>query len=213
MQIYKKLSEIYSYKTILKFNNNWQCLVAIMLSAQCRDVMVNKVTDTLFKKRPDVKDYLSNGFENEISSLNLYKTKAKNILSCANILIDKYGGVVPSSMDDLINLPGVGRKTANAVLFHCYNKSVGIVVDTHVTRVSNRLGLSTNHNAEKIEKDLCKIFPENMWGRISNLMIGLGRDKCSPKNPKCDTCSINKYCDYFNSTEKKVNKQPGVFIR
>ena len=184
-------------RIILKYKNNWELLVATILSAQCTDEQVNKVTDKLFKKYKNIKDYSNadlSQFENDIRSTGFFKNKAKNIIGSAKKIISDFNSKVPSSMEELIILPGVARKTANVVLFNAFNKTEGIAVDTHVRRLSLRLGLSTETKPEKIEEVLMKKVPKNSWGEITYLLIGHGRYVCNAKKPLCLKCALGHLC-------------------
>lgn len=173
-----------------------QLLVATILSAQCTDERVNKVTPGLFKKYHSASDFANakpQVFEQEIKSTGFYKNKTKSIISCCKELVSKYNGKVPDNITELTKLPGVGRKTANVVLGNAFGVP-GIVVDTHVKRVSYRLGLTKNTDPEKIEFDLMKIIPKEQWIHFSNALIYHGRRTCVAKKPKCDICILQKYC-------------------
>ena len=197
-KILKLLEDNYpAAKTALKFANPWELLVATILSAQCTDKRVNIVTEKLFKKYPGVKSFANaeqENFEKDIHSTGFYKNKTKNIISSAKMLIKEFKGKVPGTMDDLLKLPGVARKTANVVTYNAFGKIYGITVDTHVGRLAQRLGFTKEKNAGKIESDLMKIFPKNLWGRISHLLIEHGRKSCKAKNPACETCFLNNLC-------------------
>jgi endonuclease-3 len=184
-------------KCSLDFHNPLQLLVATILSAQCTDKRVNMVTPGLFKKYPKAADYAKarlEEFEQEIKSTGFYRNKAKSIIAMAGELVEKYGGEVPRSMEELTSLPGVGRKTANVVLGNAFGISVGVVVDTHVARLSERLELSTQKTAEKIELDLMEVVPKQRWTLWSHLMIHHGRAICMARGPLCDQCPIFKNC-------------------
>jgi len=195
IEILKK--EYPNAKTELKHSNPFELLIATILSAQTKDTTINKITPILFKKYPtpqklaeaDLKDV-----EKIIKPTGFYKTKAKNIIETSKILVEKFGGKVPDNMEDLLKLKGVARKTANVVLSNAFNKNEGIVVDTHVKRISYRIGLSDNKDPLKIEQDLMKIFDKDDWGFISNALILHGRYICDAKKPKCDICKIEKLC-------------------
>jgi endonuclease-3 len=192
------LEKIYpDAKTALKFENPFQLLIATILSAQTTDERVNKVTSTLFKKFKKPEDFVNANLDEimkEIKSINFYRNKAKNIKKLSEILVKEFNGKVPDKMEELIKLPGVARKTANVVLSQAYGKAEGIVVDTHVRRVSNRLGLTKNTDAEKIEKDLMKIIPEEKWIDFPFRLILFGRNICKAKNPDCKNCPLYKIC-------------------
>lgn len=174
-----------------------ELLVATILSAQCTDERVNIVTETLFKKYRRAEDYAGadlKELEQDIRSTGFYHNKAKNIRNCCKLLIEKHGGKVPKTMEELLELPGVARKTANIVLQNAFGVVEGIAVDTHVRRVSQRLGLTENKNPDKIERDLMEIVPKDRWVRISDLFIFLGRYVCEARKPKCDACTLNELC-------------------
>jgi endonuclease-3 len=197
-EIINILEKIYpEAKTALKFENPFQLLIATILSAQTTDERVNKVTSTLFKKFKKPEDFVNANLDEimeEIKSINFYRNKAKNIKKLCEILVKEFNGKVPDKMEELIKLPGVARKTANVVLSQAYGKAEGIVVDTHVRRVSNRLGLTKNTDAEKIEKDLMKIIPEEKWVDFPFRLILFGRNICKAKNPDCKNCPLYKIC-------------------
>jgi len=174
--------------TALIFENPLELLVATILSAQCTDERVNRVTQALFKKYKSVEDYTRadlNTFEQEIRSTGFYKNKAKNIILASKKITREFDGKVPSEMENLITLPGVGRKTANIVLAFAFGKIEGIAVDTHVKRLSQRLGLSKNDNPDKIEQDLMELTPRRHWGELNSLLIEHGRKICFARNPLC----------------------------
>jgi endonuclease-3 len=207
-EIIRRLAKAYpDAKIALKFSNPMELLVATMLSAQCTDEVVNKITVPLFKKYPDVKDYASANieeFEQDIRSAGFYHNKAKNIIASAQLIIEKYRGNVPSNMADLIALPGVARKTANIVLYNAFGIIDGIAVDTHVSRLSQRLGLSKNTDPVKIEKDLMQIIPHKIWGSFSYLLIEHGRAVCIARKPKCKDCILNDICPSASLTAIKI---------
>jgi len=189
----------------LNFSNVFELMVATILSAQCTDKRVNIVTSTLFKKYKTVKDYANadlKEFENDIKSTGFYRNKAKNIIETANIVLNKFDGIVPKTMEELTTLKGVARKTANIVLGSGYGINVGIAVDTHVIRLTNLIGLSKNSDPKKIEKDLMKIVPKKYWKNISFMIQTLGRRVCIARRPKCDICPVNKLCNYYNKKVK-----------
>jgi len=183
--------------TALSFRNPLQMLVATMLSAQCTDVKVNQVTERLFKKYRTLDDYAQADaaeFEKDIKSTGFFRSKTKSIIATARMIKEEFNGKVPDTMEELLKLPGVARKTANIVLYNAYGKNEGIAVDTHVRRLSQRLGLSKNNDPNKIEQDLIKLVPRQKWGRITNLLIDHGRAVCISRKPKCQTCFLNDYC-------------------
>jgi len=183
----------------LHFHNPIEILVSTILSAQCTDKRVNLVTKDLFKKYKTVKDYAKANlktFETQIRSTGFYRAKAKNIINSAKQISKEFKGKVPDAMQDLVKLPGVARKTANIVLYNGFGKIEGIAVDTHVKRVSHRLGLTKHMDPVKIEQDLMKQFPRKEWGRISHLLIAHGRAVCDARKPKCPTCTLRRVCPY-----------------
>ncbi len=189
----------------LEFSNVFELMVATILSAQCTDKRVNIVTSTLFKKYRTIKDYANadlKEFENDIKSTGFYRNKAKNIIETANIVLNKFDGVVPKTMEELTTLKGVARKTANIVLGSGYGINVGIAVDTHVIRLTNLIGLSKNSDPKKIEQDLMKIIPKKYWKNISFMIQTLGRRVCIARRPKCDICPINKLCNHYSKKVK-----------
>ena len=167
--------------------------MATILSAQCRDDVVNSVTARLFKKYKTVADFTKLNAE-DIKSITFFNNKAKSIREASKILMEKHGGKVPHTMEDLIMLPGVGRKTANAILINAFDKVSGVVVDTHVIRVAYRLGLTRNTNPEKIEKDLMAVVPKSEWKRITWLFKDHGRAVCKAPVPVCSKCVLNSIC-------------------
>ena len=186
----------------LNFSNVFELMVATILSAQCTDKRVNIVTSSLFKKYKTIQDYAKadlKEFEQGIKSTGFYRNKAKNIIETANIVLNKFNGVVPKTMEELITLKGVARKTANIVLGSGYGITAGIAVDTHVIRLTNLIGLSKNSDPKKIEQDLMKIIPKKNWENISFVIQTLGRRVCIARRPKCDICPINKLCNHYKS--------------
>lgn len=184
-------------KTALNYGNPLELLVATVLSAQCTDERVNKVTKNLFKKYRTAADYANADLaelQQEVRSTGFFRNKAKNIKMTAGILVKKFNGEVPKTMEELIELPGVARKTANIVLQNAYDVVVGIAVDTHVRRVSKRLRLTENEDQDKIEQDLMRIIPRKEWKRITDLLIILGRNVCIARKPRCRECILNKLC-------------------
>jgi endonuclease-3 len=181
----------------LNFSNPLQLLVATILSAQCTDVRVNIVTRDLFHRLRTAKDFANvsqEDLEQQIQSTGFYRNKATNIRAMARDLVDKYDGQVPRTMDELTGLAGVGRKTANVVLGNAYGINVGITVDTHVTRVAGRLGLTKHSNAVKIEQDLMPIVPQDDWALWSHLLIHHGRSICVARKPRCSECPLKDLC-------------------
>ncbi len=184
-------------RTALNYRNPFELLAATMLSAQTTDVHVNKVTENLFKKYKTINDYANaelDMLKQDISSINFYNNKAKNIQASAKMIIEKFNSKVPKSMDELVLLPGVARKTANIVLSNAYGINEGIAVDTHVKRLSYKLGLTKNEDPIKIEKDLMAVTPKESWGEISHLLILHGRKVCQAKKPKHRECVLYDMC-------------------
>jgi endonuclease-3 len=184
-------------KIALHYTNPLELLVATILSAQCTDERVNMVTKTLFKKYTKAEDYANadlKALEQDIRSTGFYRNKAKNIKKCCQLLVEKYNSKIPSTMAELLELPGVARKTANIVLSNAYGFIEGVAVDTHVRRLAQRLGLTESDDPAKIEADLMNIVPRDKWMRITDLLIFHGRRICVAKKPKCDACVLNKIC-------------------
>jgi endonuclease III len=178
-------------------SNPLELLIATILSAQCTDAQVNIVTATLFRKYPRCQDYVAatqEEMERDLNSITFFRNKTKAIQKACRILLEKYDGQVPRTMDELIELPGVGRKTANVVLGTAFGIPTGVVVDTHVMRVSQRLGLTRNKDPEKIEADLMEIIPKKEWIDFSHRVILHGRRVCKARKPVCDACAIEKPC-------------------
>ena len=192
-------------KAELNFTNPFELLIATILSAQCTDVRVNKTTDSLFKELKTPEDYIELGQEElgkRIYSCGFYKNKSKNIIEACKIIIDKYNGKVPDTIEELMKLPGVGRKTANVVASNAFGVPA-IAVDTHVFRVSNRIGLADSKNVLDTEKDLMDNIDKNMWTKAHHLIIFHGRRICKARNPLCEECPIRPYCLYYKSGGKR----------
>ena len=202
LEILKRLNKAYPKpKTALNFSDPFQLLVATILSAQTTDVLVNKVTENLFRKYRTVKDYADASLETlqkDTGSVNFYKTKAKNIQAGAKIIVAQFNSQVPKTMNELTSLPGVARKTANIILSNAFGIHEGIAVDTHVKRLSYRLGLTKNADPVKIEKDLMAITPKKEWGNISNLLIFHGRKICQARKPDHQECVLSNICPSRN---------------
>jgi endonuclease-3 len=185
-------------RTALNFSNELELLVATVLSAQCTDERVNLVTESLFKKYLAAQDYaLANrdALEEDIHPTGFFRQKAKAIQEICQGLVERFGGEIPRRLDDLVSLPGIGRKTANLVLSEAFGMP-GIIVDTHVKRVAGRIGLTRETEPVKIEFDLMDYVPREDWSRLSNLLIFHGRKTCVARRPKCPRCSIRELCDY-----------------
>ena len=198
MKIIELLEKQYpSAKTALNWTHPLELLVATMLSAQTTDVRVNIVTQTLFRKYKTAKDYANvdtKELEQDIHSTGFYHNKARNLKASCQLLIEKFHGQVPKTMDELLELPGVARKTANIVLYNAYGITDGIAVDTHVMRLSQRLGLTEEKDQNKIEQDLMALTPKEKWMPLTDLLIFHGRQVCMAKKPRCDICVLNKIC-------------------
>ena len=211
--ILKLLDERYGTDIIcyLDHENAWQLLIATILSAQCTDARVNVVTKDLFRKYPGV-EYFARAdlkeLEQDIRSTGFYHNKAKNIIACCQDLVEKFGGEVPESIEDLTSLAGVGRKTANVIRGNIYNEP-SIVVDTHVKRISNRLGLTKEEDPVKVEYDRMKVLPKDHWILYNLQIIALGREICKAPTAKCDACFLTEFCPYYkkNSGKKTTNKK------
>lgn len=182
----------------LRFENPFQLLIATILSAQCTDKRVNEVTKDLFKKYPDAFAFAGadrTELEEAIRSTGFFRNKAKNIISCSQELVARYGGEVPRTMEELNPLAGVGRKTANVVLGDAFGVP-GIVIDTHAKRLSQRLGFTAEENPEKIEYELMKIIPRESWTKFCHQLISHGRETCTARSPKCELCGLREHCEF-----------------
>ncbi|HBB88722.1 MAG TPA: endonuclease III [Blastocatellia bacterium] len=196
-------------KCSLNHSNAFELLIATILSAQCTDVRVNIVTQDLFRKYRKPEDYLKvpeKELQRDIRTTGFFRNKTKSIQGTAKVLTEQYGGKVPETMEELLELPGVARKTANVVMGNAFGIASGVVVDTHVTRLSHRLGLSAEKTAEKIENDLIVLVPKKDWVIFSHLLIAHGRAICKARNPLCDQCVIEKLCP---SSYLKTGVMPG----
>ncbi|HEX7330093.1 MAG TPA: endonuclease III [Pyrinomonadaceae bacterium] len=209
--IIRRLKRAYpDAKCSLNHTNPFELLVATILSAQCTDERVNMVTADLFRKYRKPEDYLNvspRELEKDIQSTGFFRNKTKSIQGASKMLTEQYGGQVPQTMDELLELPGVARKTANVVLGNAFDIHAGVVVDTHVTRLSHRLGLTQQKTAEKIEQDLIPIVPKKDWVLFPHLMIYHGRKICKARNPLCAECTIEKHCP---SSYLKTGVIPGT---
>jgi len=206
---YKKILELLKQtypnaKCALSYTTPWQLMVAVMLSAQCTDVRVNKVTPILFNKYPTVEDIYDMDIEDLkiiIHSTGFYNNKAKNMKRAAKMIVEEFNGDVPDNMKDLLSISGIARKSANVILSEWFKKDVGVVVDTHVKRLSNLIGFTNEKNPVKIEKDLMKLFKQSDWERLATVLVHHGRNICIARRPKCEICPINKLC---NSAFKNI---------
>ena len=204
-QILARLDERYGTEKIcyLNYNEPWQLLVAVILSAQCTDARVNIVTGPLFKRYPtpsDLAEADQKEVEEYIHSAGFYVTKARNIIACCRRLVDVYGGEVPKTLEELVTLAGVGRKTANVIRGNIYDDP-SIVVDTHVKRISGKLGFTKEKDPEKIEYDLMKVLPKDHWVLYNMHIITLGREICTARSPKCGQCFLKDLCPSGDKTE------------
>ena len=197
-EIIRRLAREYPGRgTALNFTSPLDLLVATILSAQSTDRQINKITPTLFRKYPTARAYAEadpEELENEIRSSGFFRNKAKNIRAAAKKIVEEFGGVVPRTMEELLTLPGVARKTANIVLNDGFGVVAGIAVDTHVKRLAGRLGLSGEKIPDRIERDLMELIPEKDWGRINYLLISHGRTVCSARRPLCGKCPLSDLC-------------------
>jgi endonuclease-3 len=196
-EIIKRLEKVFPDKLELNFSTPFELLVAVVLSAQERDAKINEITKDLFKKLNTPQQFANASLEEiekEISSVSFYKNKAKYIKQISQILVEKYGGEVPKSIEEIEKLPGIGRKSANMILYNAFGINEGIAVDRHVLRVSQRLGLTQQQKPEKAEQELMKLVPKDQWGKFSNLLILLGRYICTAQKPKHSECPLYDLC-------------------
>lgn len=203
-EILKRMDEAYGteYRCYLNHDNAWQLLIAVILSAQCTDARVNIVTADLFQKYDSLEKFANadiKEMEQDIHSTGFYHNKARNIILCARKLITEFGGEVPSGLEELTSLPGVGRKTANVIRGNIYNEP-SIVVDTHVKRISRRLGFTKEEDPVKIEFDLMKVLPKDHWILYNIQIITLGRTICTARSPKCSECFLSDLCKAGDKT-------------
>lgn len=205
IELIEKLIETYPDATCsLDFETPFQMVVAVMLSAQCTDERVNKTTPALFKRCKTIQDFADidiKELEKIIHPCGFYKNKAKNIKLCAKQVLEDFNGEVPETMEELITLAGVGRKSANVVMLEAFNNPKGIAVDTHAKRISNLIGLSKEKEPEKIEQDLIKIFPKEYFKDVNHILVWHGRNTCIARKPKCEECSVNYLCDYYQKNK------------
>ncbi len=194
-------------RVALSYATPFELLAATILSAQCTDKKVNEITKDLFKRLRSVDDFAkipAPELEKMVRPAGFYRTKAKNIINSAVIIRESYGGRVPDTMENLIKLPGVARKTANIVLSSVYKKAEGIAVDTHMKRLSGRIGLSEKTDPDKIERDLMQIVPEKEWIKFNYYMVSHGRGVCTARKPLCSCCKISRYCEYYRANLSAV---------
>ncbi len=213
-QIIAGLDQLYPGVTCaLTHRSAWELLVATILSAQCTDVRVNMVTPVLFEKYPTVQDFAAlepGQLEPDIRSTGFFRNKSKSVVGAARKIVADFGGNVPQTMEELLSLPGVARKTANVVLGTWFKKNEGVVVDTHVTRISRRLELTKQDDARKIEEDLMRIIPRERWTDFSHEVIWHGRKLCVARGPKCADCGLEKLCHAADKTWSTVEIHPGA---
>jgi len=213
-EILKRLDELYPDVTCaLTHRTAWELLVATILSAQSTDVRVNMVTPELFKKYPTVRDFAKlepQQLEPDIRSTGFFRNKSKSVVGAAKMIVDDFGGNVPEDMDDLLKVPGVARKTANVVLGTWFEKAEGVVVDTHVHRISRRLELTKNDDPKNIEQDLMKVIPRERWVLFSHQIIWHGRKLCLARSPKCVDCPLENICHAEDKTWSTVEKHKGA---
>ena len=186
----------------LDFKTPFQMVVAVMLSAQCTDERVNKTTPALFERCKTIQDFADidlKELEQIVHPCGFYKNKAKNIKLCSKQVLENFNGEVPQTMEELLILAGIGRKSANVILLEAFGIANGIAVDTHVKRISNRLGLSAKKEPEKIEQDLLKIFPKEDLKDINHLLVWHGRNTCDSRKPLCEKCTVKDYCKYYKT--------------
>lgn len=203
IEIIEILKKLYpDAKCSLDFKTPFQMMVAVVLSAQCTDARVNQITPSIFKKYPEPKDFANMDIsllEQLIHSCGFYKNKAKNIKAASEIIVNKYNGILPNTMEELTSLPGVGRKSANVIMLEAFNNPQGIAIDTHAKRISNRLGFSEKNDPLQIEEDLLKIFPKKYYYDVNHLLVWHGRNLCKAKKPDCNNCPLKKYCKYYKN--------------
>lgn len=211
VELIKILKEYYpDAKCSLDFSSPFELLVAVILSAQCTDARVNKTTPALFEKYNKPSDFAKldiSTIEEYIKPCGFHRNKAKNIKSLSVALLNDFNSIVPQNMDDLVKLPGIGRKSANVVMLEAFNNPQGIAIDTHAMRISNRLGLSKNSNPTKIEKDLITVIPKEYFKDVNHLFMWHGRNICKAQNPNCVSCPVKKFCSYNNNSIKQKKKK------
>lgn len=192
-------------KPALLFHSCFELLIAVILSAQCTDMQVNKVTPLLFGKWPNPSDLSAADIrevERIIKSTGFFRVKSRSIIACSKMLIERFNSKIPNTIDELLLLPGVGRKTANLILSACHDKP-GLIIDTHVSRVCYRLGFSENRDPYKIEKQLSRVLPSDHWTKASYALNSFGKKKCFSRNPDCFSCPVKIFCLYFRNLKEK----------
>lgn len=202
VKIIEELKKMYpDAKCSLDFSTPFEMGIAVMLSAQCTDERVNKITPILFEKYKKPEDYVKASLkeiEEIIKPCGFYKNKAKNLKGYAKDIVEKYNGKMPETMEELIKLPGIGRKSANVIMLEAFNNPQGIAVDTHAKRIANKMGLSKEKEPSKIEQDLIKQIPKKYFKDVNHLLVWHGRQTCNARKPKCEECRVNKYCELYN---------------
>jgi endonuclease-3 len=213
-EIFRILVQVYGGSLESQPSTAWgtpyQVLILTILSAQTTDLAVDRVRKSLFNQYPDpatLATAVPGEVEEIIHSLGFFRVKARHIIGTARALVERYAGRVPATMEDLLTLPGVGRKTANIVLYHAFGKNEGIAIDTHVRRLAHRIGFSDSHQQDVVESDLKPYFPRDQWGMLTDLFIAHGRTICTAQSPSCPICPINRFCRYFYHL---TGKEPGV---
>lgn len=205
-RIITELTKIYGERDdFLVFKTPFELVVAVMLSAQCTDKRVNMVTEKMFKIANTPQKFAKmsvEDIEKMISSISYYHTKARHIKECSMQIVEDFDGNVPNNMEDLMKLSGIGRKSANVIMLEAFGDCQGIAVDTHVFRISRRLGLSDKNEPKKVEQDLLKEFPKKYWPVVNHVLISHGRDVCKAINPKCEECIVAKWCKTAQSNDK-----------
>lgn len=201
IKIIENLKSTYPEATCsLNFKTSFELGIAVMLSAQCTDERVNKITPLLFAKYKKPEDYINTSIE-EIEKIikpcGFYKNKAKNVLGYAKMIVEKYNGKMPETMEELVKLPGIGRKSANVIMLEAFNNPQGIAVDTHAKRIANRIGLSKEKDPLKIEQDLIKNIPKEYFKDVNHLLVWHGRNICNARKPQCEKCPVKNYCEFY----------------
>ena len=201
IKIIESLKNTYPDATCsLDFKTPFELGIAVMLSAQCTDERVNKITPLLFAKYKNPEDYINTSLE-EIEEIikpcGFYKNKAKNVLGYAKMIVEEYNGKMPETMEELVKLPGIGRKSANVIMLEAFNNPKGIAVDTHAKRIANRIGISREKEPLKIEQDLIKIVPKKYFKDVNHLLVWHGRNICNARKPQCEKCPIKNYCEFY----------------
>ncbi len=213
--IYFRLATRYPHTQthFLHFQDPYQCLIMTILSAQTTDATVNRVAPLLFERYPAAEDLASADIlevEEIIRPTGFYHAKARHILGAAEAVVTRFSGRVPATMDELLTLPGVGRKTANIVLHHAFGINAGVAVDTHVRRLAQRIGFSASRNPDQIEQDMMALFPETLYGEITYVLIRHGREICSARNPDCSACILSDLCPYPGSDKERDQGKKAV---